>query len=65
MQLDFDSHGPIRICGTTYSVISLDNPFCTCPVCGADHLVQYKETTCNVCKVGNVGRIVVGLKNKI
>jgi len=60
--LAYDEHNPFNICGKSYTPIYRGKPEEKCPLCGASFQPQFKSTICNVCKVAEIGKDVMGLR---
>ncbi|XP_054261634.1 coatomer subunit alpha-like [Macrosteles quadrilineatus] len=60
--LAYDEHNPFNICGKSYTPIYRGKPEEKCPLCGASFQPQFKSSICNVCKVAEIGKDVMGLR---
>jgi coatomer protein complex subunit alpha (xenin) len=63
--IDYDSRNPFRICCLSLTPIYSGSDLIECSYCNASYLPKYENQTCNICKIGCIGKKVQGLFNNI
>ncbi len=61
-RIAYDERNPFNICGYSYTPIYRGSPEDRCSYCNATYIPEYKGKVCNVCKVGEIGRVASGLR---